>query len=314
MPSPLMQDIKFLTGVGPKKATLLNSELGIFTFLDLLYYFPYKYIDRTKFFTLREISGNMPYVQVVGKITSFEKTGEGAKARLSATFIDKTGMIELIWFKGVKWVIETIKKDTLYVLFGKPSVFNGRINIVHPELDLFTEEGERLTGSIQAFYNTSEKMKRNYLSSKAILKLQQNLSLSLRTGIYETLPAWFTDKYKLMSLAEALRSIHFPENNDQLRKAQYRLKLEELFYIQLKILSLKLNRSQKFRGHVFGVIGEKFNGFYNNCLPFEMTGAQKKVIREIRKDVGSGRQMNRLLQGDVGSGKTLVAQIGRAHV
>lgn len=307
MPSPLMQDIKFLTGVGPKKATLLNSELGIFTFLDLLYYFPYKYIDRTKFFTLREISGNMPYVQVVGKITSFEKTGEGAKARLSATFIDKTGMIELIWFKGVKWVIETIKKDTLYVLFGKPSVFNGRINIVHPELDLFTEEGERLTGSIQAFYNTSEKMKRNYLSSKAILKLQQNLSLSLRTGIYETLPAWFTDKYKLMSLAEALRSIHFPENNDQLRKAQYRLKLEELFYIQLKILSLKLNRSQKFRGHVFGVIGEKFNGFYNNCLPFEMTGAQKKVIREIRKDVGSGRQMNRLLQGDVGSGKTLVA-------
>ncbi|HKM94943.1 MAG TPA: ATP-dependent DNA helicase RecG [Prolixibacteraceae bacterium] len=307
MPSPLMQDIKFLTGVGPKKATLLNSELGIFTFLDLLYYFPYKYIDRTKFFTLREISGNMPYVQVVGKITSFEKTGEGAKARLSATFIDKTGMIELIWFKGIKWVIETIKKDTLYVLFGKPSVFNGRINIVHPELDLFTEEGERLTGSIQAFYNTSEKMKRNYLSSKAILKLQQNLSLSLRTGIYETLPAWFTDKYKLMSLAEALRSIHFPENNDQLRKAQYRLKLEELFYIQLKILSLKLNRSQKFRGHVFGVIGEKFNGFYNNCLPFEMTGAQKKVIREIRKDVGSGRQMNRLLQGDVGSGKTLVA-------
>lgn len=307
MPSPLMQDIKFLSGVGPKRAALLNSELGIFTFLDLLYYFPYKYIDRTKFFTLREISGNMSYVQVVGKITSFEKTGEGVKARLSATFVDKSGMIELVWFKGIKWVIETIKKDTPYVLFGKPSIFNGRINIVHPELDLFTEEGERLTGSIQAFYNTSEKMKRNYLSSKAILKLQQNLATSVRTGIAETLPAWFTVKFKLMSLAEALRSIHFPENNDQLRKAQYRLKLEELFYIQLKILSLKLNRSQKFRGHVFGVIGEKFNGFYNNCLPFEMTGAQKKVIREIRKDVGSGRQMNRLLQGDVGSGKTLVA-------
>lgn len=307
MPSPLLQDIKFLTGVGPKKAELLNSELGIYTFHDLLYYFPYKYVDRTKFFTVREIDGNMPYVQILGKILSFDKVGEGAKARLSAVFADKTGTVELVWFKGIKWVQQNIVKDKPYVLFGKPSVFSGRLNIVHPELDEVSENANKVTGNIQAFYNTSEKMKKNYLTSKAILKLQANLMLVLRTGISETLPAWFTAKHKMMPLPEALKSIHFPDNNEQLRKAQYRLKLEELFYIQLKILSLKSNRSQKFRGHIFSVIGEKFNRFYNECLPFEMTGAQKRVIREIRIDVASGRQMNRLLQGDVGSGKTLVA-------
>lgn len=307
MPLPLNQDIKFLTGVGPKKAELLISELGIYTFNDLLYYFPYKYIDRTKYYKVSEVTGNMPYVQIIGKIESFEKVGEGAKARLSAVFSDSTGAVELVWFKGIKWVLESIKKDTLYVVFGKPSVFNSRINIVHPELDPFTEGAENVNGTLQAFYNTSEKMKKNYLTSRAILKLQSNLSASIKAGIMETLPAWFVSKHKMMPLADALKYIHFPQNNDQLRKAQYRLKLEELFYIQLKILSLKTARSQKFKGHVFSIIGEKFNRFYKECIPFEMTGAQKKVIREIRKDVGSGRQMNRLLQGDVGSGKTLVA-------
>ncbi len=300
-------EIKFLQGVGPKKAELLKSDLGIETFYDLLYYFPYKYIDRTKFYTVREVNSNMQYVQLLGKIQSFEKTGEGAKTRLSATFFDRTGSLDLVWFKGIKWVQQNIKTGVTYVLFGKPSVFNGRLNMVHPELEPYDENKQNVAGTLQAFYNTSEKMKRNFLTSKAILKLQMNLTATLKSKIYETLPAWFTQKHKLMSLQEALFYIHFPDSNENLRKAQFRLKFEELFFIQLKILSLKLARTQKFKGHVFGVIGNHFNTFFHQCLPFEMTGAQKKVIREIRRDTGSGKQMNRLLQGDVGSGKTLVA-------
>ncbi len=307
MATRLVQDIKFLPGVGPKKAEILQSELGICTFEDLLYYFPYKYVDRTKFYKIREVNGNMPYVQIIGKISALQKTGEGHKARLSAVFTDDTGSLELVWFKGIKWVVKNLKKGAPYILFGKPSLFNGRINVVHPELDEYKEGEQTTAGSLQAFYNTTEKMKKNYLSTKAILKLQMNLAPVIRNEISETLPAWFVHKFKLMPLREALYFIHFPDNNERLRNAQFRLKFEELFYIQLKILSLKSNRSQKFKGHVFQVIGDKFNTFFHECLPFEMTGAQKKVIREIRRDVGSGHQMNRLLQGDVGSGKTLVA-------
>jgi len=302
-----MQEIKFLSGVGPKKAEILQSELGIYTFNDLLYYFPYKYVDRTKFYKVRDVNADMPYVQIIGKISVLQKSGEGHKARLNGVFSDGTGNLELVWFKGVKWVINHLKKDVTYVLFGKPSLFNGRVNIVHPELEEYNEGQHTAAGSLQAFYNTTEKMKKNYLSSKAILKIQMNLAPIIRSDVSETLPAWFTKKFKLMPLREALFAIHFPENNETLRKAQYRLKFEELFYIQLKILSLKSNRSQKFKGHIFKVIGDKFNTFFHKCLPFEMTGAQKKVIREIRHDVASGHQMNRLLQGDVGSGKTLVA-------
>jgi len=307
MPSQLMQEIKFLPGVGPKRAELLNKELGIFTFHDLLYYFPYKYVDRTKFYTISEITENLAFVQVIGKISSFEMTGVGAKARLTAILTDSTGSMDLIWFKGIKWVKENLKPGTLFIVFGKPSIFNGRINIVHPELDIPDVSKVTITGSIQAFYNTSEKMKKNYLTSKALLKLQSNLFASLKGTIVETLPEWFVEKIKLISLHNALYSIHFPKDNDQIRKAQYRLKFEELFFIQLKILSLKSNRERKFKGHVYSKIGEYFNTFYYKCLPFEMTEAQKKVIREIRRDMGSGHQMNRLLQGDVGSGKTLVA-------
>ncbi|MDA3879624.1 MAG: ATP-dependent DNA helicase RecG [Prolixibacteraceae bacterium] len=307
MASKLLQEIKFLPGVGSKKAELLHSELDIYTFNDLLYYFPYKYIDRTKFYKVREVNSNMPYVQVIGKVSGIQKTGEGHKARLNALFLDETGTIELVWFKGINWMLKNLKHGTLYVLFGKPSVFNGKINIVHPELDEYSSETQSVAGGIQAFYNTTEKMKKNYLSSKAILKLQSNLAPLVRSNISETLPAWFVKKHVLMPLREALYFIHFPDNNQRLLNAQYRLKFEELFYIQLKILSLKSNRTQKFKGHVFKVIGDKFNTFFHNHLPFEMTGAQKKVIREIRLDVGSGHQMNRLLQGDVGSGKTMVA-------
>ncbi|MBN1769452.1 MAG: ATP-dependent DNA helicase RecG [Prolixibacteraceae bacterium] len=307
MTSKLMQEIKFLPGVGPKKAELLQSELDIFTFNDLLYYFPYKYIDRTRFYKTREVNSNMPYVQVIGRLSALQKTGEGAKARLNALFSDDTGVIELIWFKGIKWQLKNLKPGAVYVLFGKPSLFNGKINVVHPELDEYTNENSETAGGIQAFYNTTEKMKKNYLSSKAILKLQSNLAPLVRSSISETLPAWFVKKFKLMSLREALYYIHFPDSHQRLLAAQYRLKFEELFFIQLKILSLKSNRTQKFKGHVFKVIGDHFNTFFHKHLPFEMTGAQKKVIREIRYDVGSGHQMNRLLQGDVGSGKTMVA-------
>lgn len=307
MATKLVQDIKFLPGVGPKKAEILQSELGVYTFNDLLYYFPYKYVDRTKFYKVRDVRADMPYVQIIGKIASLQKTGEGHKARLNGVFSDGTANLELVWFKGVKWVMKNLKKDATYVLFGKPSLFNGVVNVVHPELDEYKEKEHTSAGAIQAFYNTTEKMKKNYLSSKAILKLQMNLIPHIRSDVSETLPAWFVKKFKLMPLREALFFIHFPDHNERLRNAQFRLKFEELFYIQLKILGLKSNRTQKFKGHLFHVIGDIFNSFYHQCLPFEMTGAQKKVIREIRRDVGVGHQMNRLLQGDVGSGKTLVA-------
>lgn len=307
MPSPLMQDIKYLAGVGPKRAELLKAELEITTFADLLYYFPYKYVDRTRFYTIRETNGQMPYVQIIGKISKVEKTGEGPKARLTAVLTDQTGTLDLIWFKGIKWVVGSIKPDKLMVVYGKPSVFNGRLNIVHPELEIYDETQVQVAGSIQAFYNTSEKMKNNFLTSRALLKIQTTLIHVVKGQIKETLPAWFIEKYKLESLENALTAIHLPHNPEQLRKAQFRLKFEELFYIQLKLLSLKSYRERKFRGHVFEKVGEKLNAFYHECLPFELTNAQKRVIREIRRDMGSGLQMNRLLQGDVGSGKTLVA-------
>ena len=307
MPSLLSQDIKFLAGVGPKRAELLKSELGIHTFADLLYYFPYKYVDRTKFYTIREITSQMPYVQVKGRIQSVEKIGEGAKSRLTATFVDKTGSMELVWFKGIKWVLKSLVADKDLIVYGKPSAFSGRINIVHPELELYDEVKNNVSGTIQAFYNTTEKMKNNFLTSKAILKLQANLSVQVKNRINETLPSWFVEKYRLIGINEALFSIHFPYNVEHMRKAQFRLKFEELFFIQLKILSLKSQRSKKFKGQVFSKVGERLNTFYHECLPFELTNAQKKVIKEIRRDMGGGLQMNRLLQGDVGSGKTLVA-------
>ncbi len=300
------QDIKFLAGVGPKRAEILKSELDIASFGDMLYYFPYKYVDRTKFYRCNEIRGNMSHVQIKGKITSLESVGEGRKQRLTAMFSDGTGIIELIWFKGIKYVQTQLKSGGEFIVFGKPTAFNGRYNIVHPELETVAEHQLNVAGSIQAFYITSEKMKRSYLSSKAILKIQSNLQSSLK-DVYETFPAWFVEKLKLMSLKEALKNIHFPENNEQLKRAQFRLKFEELFYIQMKLLSLRSKRLEKFKGHVFQSIGDVFNRFFHECIPFELTNAQKKVLREIRKDVGNGHQMNRLLQGDVGSGKTLVA-------
>ncbi|MGQ8335162.1 ATP-dependent DNA helicase RecG [Sunxiuqinia sp. A32] len=306
MPEFLDQEIKFLPGVGPKRAELLTKELRISTFRDLLYYFPYKYIDRTKFHRIGEVNANQAYIQVKGKIRSFEVLGVRNKQRLNAVFYDETGSMDLVWFKGVKYIRENLKLEKTYVAFGKPSVFSGRVNIIHPEME--NEESEQFkTGVLQAFYNTTELLKKRFLNTRAINKLQYNLAKEVEGKIYETLPAQVREPLKLVPLSIALKQVHFPENTRLLQNATFRLKFEELFYIQLKILSLKHKRYDAFKGFVFAQVGYNFNKFYENNLPFELTGAQKKVIKEIRKDLGSGKQMNRLLQGDVGSGKTLVA-------
>jgi ATP-dependent DNA helicase RecG len=300
-------ELKFLAGVGPKRADLLNKELDIFTFEDLLYYFPYKYIDRSKFYTVRELQSDTAYVQLKGKITRFETVGTGRTQRLTALFSDSTGSIELVWFKGIKYVLEQYKVNEEYIVFGKPSLFNGRINIAHPEIDKIQDAGEKQKIVLQGFYNTTEKMKTNFLNSKAIQKIMFNLISSLHEKVPETLPGYLISQFKLMSLHEALVNIHFPSSASQLSRARQRLKFEELFYIQLSLLRTAKIRNQQSRGFRFEHVGDAFNRFYKQHLTFELTNAQKKVIREIRADVGSGKQMNRLLQGDVGSGKTLVA-------
>jgi ATP-dependent DNA helicase RecG len=301
------QDIKFLPGVGPKKADLLDKELGIRTAEDLLRHYPYKYVDRSRFYYIHEISEEMPFIQLKGQIIRFEKAGEGHKLRLTAIFTDGHETIELVWFKGIKWVLENYKTGIQYVVFGKPSPFNGHFNIVHPEMELVSQFPPPEQMGLQPFYNTTEKMKNNFLNSKTLQKIIFPLVQNIKTGIPETLPAYLLKKFALLNLTESLVNIHFPKNADVLRKARQRLKFEELFYIQLNILQQTKWRDQHFKGFVFGHIGYFFNTFFKNNLPFELTNAQKKVIREIRIDVASGKQMNRLLQGDVGSGKTLVA-------
>lgn len=301
------RDIKYLQGVGPQRAAILNKELNVCSFRDLLYYFPYKYVDRSRLYYIHEIDGNMPYIQLRGKILSFETFGEGRQRRLVGHFSDGTGVVDLIWFQGLKYVMGRYKANEEYIVFGKPTVFNGRINIPHPDID----PAEELTLSsmgLQPYYNTTEKMKRSNLNSHAIEKLMKNLFNALqREVIDETLSVSLIESHHLMPLTEALYNIHFPQNPELLRRAQYRLKFEELFYVQLNILRYTKERRNKFRGLVFGRVGEIFNTFYSQNLPFELTGAQKRVIKEMRRDMKSGRQMNRLLQGDVGSGKTLVA-------
>ena len=300
------RDIKYLQGVGPQRATILNKELNIFSLHDLLYYFPYKYVDRSRLYYIHEIDGNMPYIQLKGQILSFETMGEGRQRRLVAHFSDGTGVIDLVWFQGIKYLMGKYKAHEEYVVFGKPTVFNGRINVVHPDIDPAKDLTLSSMG-LQPYYNTTEKMKRAGLNSHALEKLMSNAFALLQGTMPETLTPKVVEEHHLMSLDEALRNIHFPQNPEKLRKAQYRLKFEELFYVQLNILRYAKDRQRKYRGLYFEKVGEAFNTFYSQNLPFQLTGAQKRVIKEIRKDVGSGRQMNRLLQGDVGSGKTLVA-------
>ncbi|MBQ4590221.1 MAG: ATP-dependent DNA helicase RecG [Bacteroidaceae bacterium] len=300
------RDIKYLQGVGPQRAAMLNKELNIYSLRDLLYYFPYKYVDRSRLYYIHEIDGNMPYIQLKGQILSFETVGEGRQRRLVAHFSDGTGVVDLVWFQGIKYLMGRYKAHEEYIVFGKPTVFNGRINVAHPDIDP-AKELTLSTMGLQPYYNTTEKMKRAGLNSHALEKLMNNAFALLQGTLPETLSDHLVEKHHLMSLDEALRNIHFPQSPEKLRHAQYRLKFEELFYVQLNILRYTKDRQRKYRGLVFERVGEVFNTFYAQNLPFQLTGAQKRVIKEIRKDMGSGRQMNRLLQGDVGSGKTLVA-------
>ncbi|EGK01032.1 ATP-dependent DNA helicase RecG [Dysgonomonas gadei ATCC BAA-286] len=299
-------DIKFLAGVGPKKAEILNKELNVFSVEDLLYYFPYKYIDRSRIYFIHEIDGNMPYIQLRGRITGFETHGERHKKRLVGHFTDGTGYIDLVWFQGARFIEEKYKLNLPYIVFGKPTMFGDKFNIAHPDIDPYINEEERPTG-LMPYYNTTEKMKNHYLNSKAIQKMMAAAFTSIIRNLQETLPEKVIQNARLMDLKQAMRNVHFPENATLLREAQYRLKFEELFYIQLNILRYTADRKSKLKGFVFTKVGGYLNTFYEQNLPFPLTNAQKRIIKEIRQDMATGEQMNRLLQGDVGSGKTLVA-------
>ena len=303
----LDSEIKFLPGVGPKRAEMLQAEAGIFTFRDLIYYFPYKYIDKTRFYKVKELDTDMQHVQIRGKIRRFSTDGAGPGRRLTADFYDETGMVRLVWFKGQKWILNTYKPETEYIIFGKPTLFSGAFNIVHPEVEEAYKRAARVASALEAQYSTTEKMKDHFLHSRAIAKLMAKAFTMPGFRFPETLPPAVIAPLKLMSLHDALFRIHFPDSNNDIENARFRLKFEELFYIQLNLLRYKGNRTKNTHGFVFSVVGERLNSFYANNLPFALTGAQKRVIREIRADLGSGRQMNRLLQGDVGSGKTMVA-------
>ncbi len=305
--SILETPIEFLKGVGTQRADILKKELHIFTYGDLLSHYPFRYIDRTKFYTVSEISESLQYVQLRGKIIHYEVIGEKRGKRLVAKFRDATGILELVWFQSYQWWANNLKLNEEYVVFGKPSEFNGKFNMVHPELDLVSELPITLNSNMQAMYNTSEKMKARGLDSRAIRKMQQTLVALITHSIPEILPDSLLVGLRMLHREEALKNIHTPANPDLLKRAQNRIKFEELFFIQLRLLKLKVNRNANVRGFSFLKVGNYFNDFYKNNLPFELTGAQKKVMKEIRADMGSGKQMNRLLQGDVGSGKTMVA-------
>lgn len=304
----LQSDITFLPGVGPKRAEILGKEADLKLYEDLLYYFPFRYVDRSKFYTIRELNAQLPYIQIKGKFRKFETVGAGRAKRLVGFFYDGTAWLEAVWFKGHKYIEKTVSTNDEYVLFGKPSVFNGKINVIHPEIETLVEAKKRnLMVGLHPVYPTTERMKNSFLNSKTIQKITSNLFKLLKESLPETLPRYLIEEHKLMHLTEALRNLHFPENTEKLQKAQFRLKFEELFYIQLNLLQYQTVRKEKLNGLHFPIVGHYLNSFYKDHLPFELTNAQKRVIKEIRVDTQSGYQMNRLLQGDVGSGKTLVA-------
>jgi ATP-dependent DNA helicase RecG len=299
--------VEFLKGVGPKRAELLRSELNIQTFGDLITYYPFRYIDRSRIYKISEIEPDLALVQLRGTLSNIRIMGEKRARRMSAILRDDTGEIELVWFQGIKWIEGTIFPNIEYIVFGKPTVFNRRYNIAHPEIERAEEFSKTITQTLQGIYSTTEKLKNRGLNNKNLVKLLKELVVQSRGKVPETLSSEVLDKLSLMNREEALRNIHFPDDQAKLHRAQARLKFEELFFIQLSLLKDKLIRQQKINGFVFANVGENVNRFYKDKLPFELTEAQKKVIREIRRDMGAGRQMNRLLQGDVGSGKTLVA-------
>ncbi|MDR2358653.1 MAG: ATP-dependent DNA helicase RecG [Prevotellaceae bacterium] len=303
----LDNDIKYLTGVGPKRAEILFKELGISTFEDLLYTFPFRYIDRTKFYCVSELTPDLPYIQLRGKIIRFQEVNYGKRQkRYIAYFSDGTGVIELVFFRGLKWVQEKLKAGVEYIVFGKPAVFNGKLNLVHPEVDEPQTDNHPLQSVLQGVYSSTEVLQNNGLGQRAFLRLQTNLANAVLDKITENLPEYLLRQYNLMPLRAALFNIHFPQSAERLQQAQYRLKFEELLYLQLGLLRVRNKRKETSRGFIFNTVGEHFNACYRR-LPFALTNAQKRVIKEIRGDMATGKQMNRLLQGDVGSGKTLVA-------
>lgn len=307
MHSILDQDIMYLPGVGPRKKEILSKELNINTFGDLLEYYPYKYVDRTQIYRIAQLQGDMPYVQLKGRILSFEEFDMGPRRkRLVAHFSDGWNVADLVWFQGVKYILNTYKVGVDYIVFGKPSMYGGRFQIAHPDIDEVTELKLTEMG-MQPHYGTSERMKKAGITSRTMEKLTKGLLEQMQAPLTETLPPFITNALHLASRDEAMRGVHYPHNNDELQRAQMRLKFEELFYVQLNILRYANYHRRKYRGYNFSKIGQYFNDFYHNNLPFELTGAQKRVMHEIRNDMDSGRQMNRLVQGDVGSGKTLVA-------
>lgn len=297
--------IMYLQGVGPKKADILQKEVGVSSYEDLLFYFPYKYIDRSRFYKIAEIEGNMPYIQLKGRILYFDHVGEGRTKRLVGKFTDGTGTIDLVWFKGISYITDKVHVGKDYIVFGKPTEFGHIYNIPHPDIDPL-EQADQVASGLTPFYNTTERMKKSFLNSRVIQNMQYALLSWLNWEVPETLSADVLKRIRMVSMTEAMRNIHFPESAEKLKQAQLRLKFDELFFIQLNILRTAGLRKMKLKGLVFPTVGHYFNTFYKDYLPFELTGAQKRVVREIRADMGNGRQMNRLLQGDVGSGKTLV--------
>ena len=303
----LSSPIYTISGIGYKRGEVLTAEAQIVTIEDLLNYFPYRHVDRSKFYHISECTEKMPYIQIIGEIIQFEYVGEGRATRLTAIFTDGTGTMELVWFKGTKYIEKNIKPRTKYIVFGKPSRFGSKINIAHPDIELYSDMNLRRSTGIQSMYNSTDKMKKNYLSSDNIRKYIYSILFNNNILIPETLPEYLIEKMHFTSREQAIKNIHFPKSVEALKIAEARLKFEELFYIQLSMLYQSQHRSRQYRGYIFSTIGDYFNQFYNKYLPFPLTNAQKRVIKEIRNDMRSGIQMNRLLQGDVGSGKTIVA-------
>lgn len=303
----LSSPIYTISGIGYKRGEVLTAEAQIVTIEDLLNYFPYRHVDRSKFYHISECTEKMPYIQIIGEIIQFEYVGEGRASRLTAIFTDGTGTIELVWFKGTKYIEKNIKPRTKYIVFGKPGRFGSKINIAHPDIELYSDMNLRRSTGIQSMYNSTDKMKKNYLSSDNIRKYIYSILFNNNILIPETLPEYLIEKMHFTSREQAIKNIHFPKSVEALKIAEARLKFEELFYIQLSMLYQSQHRSRQYRGYIFSTIGDYFNQFYNKYLPFPLTNAQKRVIKEIRNDMRSGIQMNRLLQGDVGSGKTIVA-------
>ena len=303
----LNTSIEFLKGVGPNRAKLIKSELKITTFKDLLFQFPFRYIDKTSYHKISEIEYVKSDIQIVGNISDLKEIGIGNKKRLIAKFIDETGSIELIWFKASKWLIDSIKLNTKYIAYGKLNSFKGKYSIAHPELEVYNPENLKKRTKLNAVYPSTEILNKRGITNKVFRTLIEELLIKLNQKFEENLPRYIIEKFKLLGRRESLIIIHKPRSLKELKKAIYRLKFEEIFYLQIRLIKKNINRKDKIKGYSFNIVGDKFNNFYNNHLKFELTNAQKKVIREIRIDLGSGAQMNRLLQGDVGSGKTIVA-------